>query len=548
MIFVIVALVYGMNARNEFVRYDDSDYITRNAKIASGLTGSSVAWSFRLTKYAHNWHPLTWISHGLDVSVANWLKTDWRAAENSSGIVARPSGPLAVLVHCENVLIHAANAVLLYFLLLSILRRVDAPGVLMPAVLVLFWAIHPLRVEVVAWASERKELLSAFFMLLSLLAYVHSRYWLSVPCAALALLAKPVAVSLPAVFFAFDWLFARKGPWRSLARAVPFVLLAAAASALTFLSQSEALDRGQEWSCLTRLICVVEAPAVYLAQTFWPTGLAPDYQLPGVESWPWMVAGGLLHLGALAVPLWHCLCPGSRWSRLTLWGVAWVYVGLLPMIGIVKVGYEPHSDRYTYWIGCGCVAALAIAVAWTRPLWAPHRKRLLLGSAVLLAVLTILTTAQSRHWRDSRALFARIVEMTHNEWFAKLLADILVSEGEQGKIAAEGMLRDTLDVRRSPNARAALALHLAAYGRGVVTAGLSGEGETRFPEARFLAERALEEKCRACWAVAALAIADYRDKRHVRAYRNLNEAIGLGFEPKSMGIDVAEWKRLADAE
>ena len=550
MIFVIVALVYGVNVRNEFVRLDDPDYVTKNASLASGLTKDSVAWSFRLTKYAHNWHPLTWISHGLDVSIADWLELDWRVPEDSSGAVVRTSGPLACLVHGENVLFHAANAVLLYFLLLSISGRAGGNAgpadVLVPTLLALIWALHPLRVEVVAWAAERKELLSVFFMLLSLLAYVNSRYWLSVPCVALALLAKPVAVSLPAVFFAFDFLLVRTSLRRALSRALPFVLLAAAASALTFLSQSAALEQGREWSWLTRIVCAVEAPAVYLAQTFWPVGLSPDYRVPGFQSWTWMVAGALLHLCVLAVPIWNLL-RANRWSRLVLFGVAWVYVGLLPMIGVVKVGYEPHSDRYTYWIGCGCAGVLAIAFAWLRPLEVCHRRRVLGGATVLLAALAILTFAQSRHWRDSRSLFARIVGLTHSEYFSSMLGDILVAEGEQGKAAAEAMLRDTLDVRRSPNARAALALHLAAYGRGTMTTGLSGDDETHFPEARILAERALEEPCRADWAVAALAIADYRDKRYVRAYRNLKEAIGFGFEPQSLGIDVAEWKRLSES-
>lgn len=533
-VFAVVCAVFAINVRNEFLHYDDNDYIVKNAHIAEGLTPRSAHWALLSRGYASNWHPLSWMSHALDVTVARTLGLDWRAAGGGrDGSVTQSRGAFAKFVHGENVVLHAVNAAVLWYLLTLAFGR--------PRTAVFFallWAIHPLRVEVVAWASERKELVSVLLMLLTMVFWLKRREAASFGCFALALLAKPVAVSLPIALFTWDWLMMRRDARESAVCVLPFAGLSAAACWLTVVSQTAGFVGGRDWTWTTKVISAVEAPVVYLVQTVWPAGLSFDYPIPDWTSWPLFAAGAVLLLVMGAACVWHLIRP-SRWSGLCAFAVAWCYVGLVPMLGIVKVGFEPHNDRYTYWIGCGAAFCACAAAVWLQRLWAKYARQLALCGALLLAVLSVLSIRQSLVWRDTVTLFDDAVRRNHREMIAQGLGELLVLQGAEGGRRAEDILRDTLTVKKSADARAALALHLAAF--------KGADGGDAVREARLLARYSIEDDPNCRWAYAALAHADRREGRHQVAYANMKKAVELGYESQVRPVKLDEWKRRAEA-
>ena len=568
-IFAIVTAVFAVNCRNEFIRYDDYDYIVINRHLESGLTPRSVKWAIRAAGYASNWHPLAWMSHAADISLAKALGINWHAPENKHGVVIDRWSAFPVLVHAENVLWHAANAVLLWWLMMAV-GRGGAPGTSRPtgdAVLAagcaLLWALHPLRVEVVAWAAERKELVSVFFMLLTLIAYAkgvggsRSRTVVfSFLFFVLALLAKPVAVSLPAVLFAYELVFEGSSFRRAFRRTWPFMAASAVVCYLTMASQTIGLAGGRDWTWPTRIVCAVEAPAVYLWQTVWPFGLSPDYPIPTLAgSWPFFAGGVLLLLAMAAVCVWWLWRRAARPEVAPYlgWGVfviAWAYVGLLPMSGLVKVGYEPHNDRYTYWIGCGVAFGVFAVVRMLRPLW--ERERVLLGRclAAVLVICAALSVRQSLLWKSTSSIFGHIINLTKSDFFAQGLSEDLIANGGRAKLKeAEEMLRDVLSARHSDYARAILAYFLAAYCDASVPAGvLDVKDVGAFTEARLLAAYALEGTSADAhlYAYAAQAFADRREKKFRSAYENMKKAMDLGFKSQIIPVDLEEWKKEAE--
>ena len=549
-IFVIVAAVFAVNCRNAFVRFDDYDYVTKNEAISEGLTWRAVRWSFTPTGYADNYHPLTWLSLAADISLADALGLDWRQRENKVGVYARDDSALARLVHAENVVWHAANAVLLWVVMMGLGRRLGGEldsattrGCVgygaVAAVFALFWALHPLRVEVVAWAAERKELICVFFMLLTMIAYMRgggSNYTFSFFTFTFSLLAKPVAVGLPAVLFAYDWAVRREGFAKSALRALPFALLAAGASALTLMSQTTALAVGRELPFRVRLAGGIKAPIVYLMQTVWPSALTINYPVPERIEWSIFLPGVAL-LVAMVV-------AGIRWRRSLFW-IAWCYVCLVPMLGFVKVGPEPHSDRYTYWVGCGVACGLfAFALPLVRRYAADWRAAGAVAAAVL-ALLGALTVRQSLLWRDTRSLFTYVVRTSAAEPVAQMLGEELVirAEGDAERRAAveraEDLLRGVLDRRRTPIARSALALHLARFGLT----------QQALAEAQVLADMALEDgREGADYAHEALAWRERRLGNYRAAYDWHKKALKAGFVDSLGDESERMWREKVEQE
>ena len=570
-IFAVVALVFSGAAKHEFIRLDDYDYVVTNTHIRDGLTLEAVKWAFLDAGYAANWHPLTWISHAADISLASALGIDWRCGEDEAklGFVTRETGGLARLAHIENVVLHGVNAVLLFWLVLAMHRscadRLTGLGAAGAAALALLWAVHPLRTEVVAWVAERKELLSCLFMLLTLLCWVMGiRDWglgiekrcrkcllpLSLFFFALALLAKPVAVSLPVVIFAYEWAMRREGFRKSVRRAVPFAALSAAVCALTILAQRGAMRAADNWTLANRVLAVVEAPVVYLRQTFWPFGLTIDYPVPDWSSWPLFATGTVLLIGMGVV------VAGQFWSRfrgrdnaalaVLFFAVAWMYVGLLPMIGIVKVGYEPHNDRYTYWIAAGGAVVLGWAIAAVPRLAEIRYRRH--SVVALIAVLSFLSIVQTATWKDSETVLARAVRANHDPWYAQTLAEVMAIRHPERVEESVEILREVLDSRHSSEARAVLAYQLAAYATGVKRTSITGAETSAFSEARMLADYALEEKPSEFsiqFACAAFAHADYREERYESALKWMERAIGQGYEPEKHCVRLDKWKEKA---
>ena len=474
-LLALVLLAYAQSVRHELLRYDDAEYVLVNKHMRAGLTPANVRWAVMSCGYAANWHPLAWLSLMADVSVDRLLRGGAMADEKAW---MDYDTRLAHLMHAHNVVLHAVNAALLMLLVLAVCRGSLAP--VWAFLLALLWAVHPLRVEVVCWVAERKELLSVMFMLLTLIAYVKDSsrrqgllsapYVLSLLFYALALLAKPVAVSLPAVIFAWDWIFGGRVRWR---RFLPFAALSAAACALTMMAQTEAIDVGRSIPLAARLTTVLGGPLFYLRQTFWPVGLSAFYPVTTEVNVP-LVLGGAALVGAMAWVSIRWLRRRERLAGIAAFAVAWLYVGLLPMLGVIKVGTEEHSDRYTYWIGCGAAVVLAQLIVWLKPRreavlkalqadpvrepWALLRRYLVIGGLAVAAVLGCLTQVRQRYWRDSVTLFRDAVSKSWMPEAANILAFVLRSERIGGGAAeAEWWLRECATRRPSPDADLALA-------------------------------------------------------------------------------------------
>ena len=404
--FGTVALYWPVTS-HPFIIFDDDEYVADNAHVSSGLSWDNFNWAFTTTTAA-NWHPLTWLSHQLDCTLF--------------GLDAGGH-------HLMNVLLHTANALLIFLLL-----RGTTGALWRSAIVAALFAWHPLRVESVAWASERKDVLCAFFFLLTLMAYVRFAslskvqspkskvaYAASLLFFAGALMSKPMAVTLPFVLLLLDvWplnrfpLSAFRFPLLKtlLVEKIPFFALTFASCIGTFLAQ-----RGggavSPVELPYRLANVPVTYARYVSKTFWPENLSLVY--PYVYHWPWLaIIGSVLLVGVMTVLA--VLVLRSRPWLATGW--FWFLGTLVPTIGFVQVGAQSMADRYTYLPGVG----LLIVVVWgaaeffsTRPLGKFFGTTL---AAVALLGCVLVTPVQLAHWRDSISLFRHALEATTDNYVA----------------------------------------------------------------------------------------------------------------------------------
>ncbi len=403
--------VYWPVIHCDFLNYDDPVYFTANPRVLTGLTSANVAWAFT-TGHAGNWHPLTWLSLMVDAQCFG----------------PGPAGP-----HFTNLLFHTANTVLLFLLL----RRLTAATWRSALVAALF-ALHPLHVESVAWVSERKDVLSAFFGLLSLLAYAHyaraeisnrkseiGTYTLALFFFALGLMSKPMLVTLPFLMLLLDfWPLKRISDFRFpisdlkclLLEKIPFLALSAAACVVTFIVQqnSGAVATLVKVPMTSRLENAFVSIARYLGGTFWPMSLATPYPHPG--HWPVLAA-------LMAFALFAGLCAAAVCFRkqfpFAFTGWFWFAGALVPVIGLVQVGNAAMADRYTYLPLIGVFIVLVwgagVAVAnWRLP-------RPLVAAVALLLLLAAAgrTRDQIGCWQNSGTLFTHALAVTENNYVAE---------------------------------------------------------------------------------------------------------------------------------
>jgi protein O-mannosyl-transferase len=423
-------LVFLPAGRFDFLNYDDPDYVMDNPVVKQGLTAAGVKWAFGF--HASNWHPLTWLSHMADCTLFD----------------LNPGAH-----HFINVLLHAANAALLFILLRRLTNR------LWPCALVAaLFACHPLRVESVAWVSERKDVLCAFFWLLALLAYAKrdaccvmrepragsarithqaSRfYWLAFLFFAFALLSKPMAVTLPFVLLLLDYwplgeIRKQKLETGNLARLIiekiPFFVLSEVSCGLTFFAQKngEAVVSLARFPLSLRLENVPVAMVGYLRQSFWPSGLCAIYPMPDKIA-PWLVA-----LSVVILVVVSAVAYGWRRSRpYFLIGWLWFLATLIPVIGLVQVGGQAMADRYTYLPSIGLFIALVfLAADFLKQFQMPMAIQFGCCAAILAAFICV-TEHQLQFWRDSETLFRRAVVVTSNNTIALInLGAALESQG-----------------------------------------------------------------------------------------------------------------------
>ena len=413
-----VLLAYAEVGSFAFVRYDDPDYVLANPAVRSGLSWSGVAWAFTAA-HASNWHPLTWLSHMLDVQCFGLA----------------PAGH-----HWTSVALHALAAVLCFLALRALTLRTWAS-----ACVAFLFALHPLRVESVAWVSERKDVLSgcAFFaLLLAYACYARApsapRYALVLACLALGLMAKPMLVTAPFVLLLLDvWPLDRLTRDRRtpvILEKLPLLVLAALACGVTLWSQRKggALSTLEFLPLEARLANAPVAVLRYVAHFVWPRDLAYFYPHPflvGPRASPWS-ATALLALAGVVVASLAAFAARRRLPAVFV-GWSWFLGMLVPVIGIVQVGEQALADRYGYLTLVGLQLALVFALtelAERRPrLGAP------LGAAAVLAFLAcgFASARQARTWKDSETLFRRALAVTEGNYQAWVsLANELADRGE----------------------------------------------------------------------------------------------------------------------
>ncbi len=509
---VLVCVAFSGALRNEFVAYDDDLYVTANPLVLGGLTVDGIGRAFR-EFHAGNWHPLTWFSHMADVELF--------------GLAPAPH-------HAVSVAIHALNA-LLVFALLATLTGATWRAVVVAAL----FAVHPLRVESVAWVAERKDLLSTAFGLLALLAWVRfardgrpSARAAALASFALSLLAKPMLVTLPFLMLVLDaWPLARlrsaADVWPRVREKLGFFALAAGSCLVTLAAQAPAMT---PVPLALRLANALLAYPAYLARIFWPDALAALYPYRTSVPVADVLGAGALVLALTALGLWQ-----ARRRPWLLVGWLWFAGLLVPTLGLVQVGVQAFADRYTYLPLVG----VALAVVWSAAELVervPRAKPVALALAgVVIGICVARTRAQVEVWRDSVTLFAHAAAVTRDNWFAHAeLGIALAARGELARARAEletslrlhpryARARANLGVVRAQagdpengiaDLRSALALDPALRG-GQLALGLVLERSGRFAEASsaYRAALALDPNDRAAALQLARLLAIAPDER-----------------------------------
>lgn len=422
LLIAATAASYGRVLNYDFVGFDDPDYVTENPVVRDGLTGEGVGWALT-TGHSANWHPLTWLSHMLDVQLFGL---------NAAGH------------HLSSILLHALNA-LLIFGILQTMTRAAWPSAFVAAL----FALHPLHVESVAWISERKDVLSTCFGLLCIWAYgIYARrggtwrYLVTMALLALGLMAKPMLVTLPCVLLLLDFWPLRRVRLRGdddaeqvsarsttnklpvcaaqplrwiLIEKLPLLCLSIASSVATFLVQRGAGATQSHESLTFALRCAnaVVSYVRYIGKMFWPADLTliyPHPNLPGGVPWTagQIAAAAVILLLITAITIW------ARRRAYLLVGWLWFLGTLVPVIGIVQVGGQAMADRYTYLPMIGLFIMLAFAAADLVGRWKLPTAAVWSAALAILVACGIGTSIQAHHWRNWRTLYERNLEVAPN--------------------------------------------------------------------------------------------------------------------------------------
>jgi tetratricopeptide (TPR) repeat protein len=485
-LFAAVCVSYSPVIRNQFVTYDDNLYITENPHVNSGLKWETLGWAF--SYYESNWHPLTWLSHAVDVSLFG----------------LNPAGP-----HVVNVLIHGINAVLL-FLLLEYATGFRWRSLMVAAL----FALHPINVESVAWAAERKTVLSALFFLLALYAYErYARHperrgyaWV-VGLYALALMAKPQVITFPFLLMLWDyWPLGRIAGWEYASTATsekvprlplgkllvekwPLFLLTGVSAILTVQAQRAggAIKDLARYGMLLRVENAVIAYVRYLQMAILPRHLVALYPYPTKLFPAWQVAGAAALLLVITVAALR-----ARRHRYLAVGWLWFLGSLVPMIGLVQVGVQELADRYAYISFIGLFVMVVWLVADWASVWEKARRIsarwLAVPALSCLVVLGVFTYRQVGYWHDSKSFFRRTIALTRDNYVAHSgLAKALHDEGKTEESMAE--VREVIAIRPSdPGANMVLGDY--EHGQNHVAAAMERYKIAAHTDARILRARA----------------------------------------------------------
>jgi tetratricopeptide (TPR) repeat protein len=457
-LMLITAAVFYQVCTYDFVNLDDADYVYENLKIQSGITPKAIKWAFT-TGYASNWHPLTWLSHMLD----------WQLF-----------GPKAGGHHLTNLIFHIANTLLLFIVLKQMTHKLW-PSAFVAAL----FALHPLHIESVAWVSERKDVLSTFFWILTMWAYVRfvsrpkiARYLLIVVFFALGLMSKPMLVTLPFVLLLLDYWpldrFSLKGKKTGLKYSlsylliekVPLFAMAIASCIVTFIIQKK--GGAMEWEKYGLPIRLANAFISYLQyinKMVWPARLAVLYPHPNQNVSILYAVISVVFLLIVTILIFRF----AKERRYLVVGWLWYLGTLVPVIGLIQVGVQARADRYTYIPLIG----LFIIIAWGLPdlltKWRYKKIALGLASLLIILVMSICTHFQLCYWQNSLTLFQHALDVTKDNYVVHFCM--------AGPLRKQGKLNETIyhcleAIRIKPN-----------YTKAIVSLGVALDEAGRIDEA-----------------------------------------------------------------
>jgi tetratricopeptide (TPR) repeat protein len=454
-ISVATFAIYAQVLQFQFVDWDDPMYVYDNPHIAQGLTPASVRWAFS-SGYASNWHPLTWISHMVDVELFG---------------LQHPGGH-----HLVSVLLHVANSLLLLWLLTRM------TGAFWPSALtVALFAVHPLRVESVAWVSERKDVLSGLFFMLTLLAYhgytqrpTLRRYLLVFIALALGLMSKPMLVTVPFLLLLLDlwplrrWELPAWPPRRIVLDKLPLVGLVVASSWITVLVQKaggSVVEAGVlSWGW--RFVNAPVAYVMYALKTLCPTQLAFMYPHPANISgesfgtWVLLAIGASLPLALASV----CVMRTVRRRPYFLVGWLWFLGMLLPVVGLIQVGNQAWADRYAYLPLVGLYLMFSWSVLRMIEVRPALRQAVIVALVVMFLILSVLSWRQVGVWRDNESLYVHALAVTKNNFVAHdMLGNVLRRSGRYQE--AIGQFQQSLQIKQDYS-RAGISLGAALQETG----------------------------------------------------------------------------------
>jgi protein O-mannosyl-transferase len=469
LLFLATLAVYWQVRNHDFINLDDEQYVTQNPYVRGGLTAANLAWAFTTT-HASNWHPLTWISHQVDVQFFGM----------------NPAGH-----HLVNLLLHIANTLLLFFVFNRMTQKLWQSA----AVAALF-ALHPLHVESVAWVAERKDVLSTFFMLLTLWAYFtytrrpgRLRYLLVAVLFALGLMSKPMLVSLPFVLLLLDYwplgryagletkppppieeFMGKRKPKKKNAEEalpvfpegrrapgpanifgalvtekIPLFALTVASSIITFFAQQKggAMSPLDDIPMLKRLGNALVSYAAYLVETLFPKGLAVFHPYPAeIAAWQLLGSAVLILCATVLVVRYRKSCPYAF--------VGWFwYLGMLvPVIGVVQVGMQAMADRYTYIPLVGIFILLTWGAADLAERIGLRKSALTAVAGLVLAAIVAATWVQVSYWQTSVILFEHALAVTAGNYLAHANLGVALNRMGRGQEAASHYLEA---IRINPN-------------------------------------------------------------------------------------------------
>jgi len=505
--------VYWQVAGFDFTNLDDSYFVRDNPFIANGLTPAGVQWSLTTT-YQNTWVPLVWMSYMVDHDLSSLI----------GGFYLGNADPR--VCHVTNLLLHIANVLLLFLVLASMTRR---PW--QSAFVAALFAVHPLHVESVAWITERKDVLSTLFWLLTMLAYLRyvgrpdiRRYALVLLVFAVGLMSKPMLVTLPIVLLLVDYWPLRRSqsePWRRLIlEKIPLFVLSAAAAVVTLLAQ--AVTSFAKIGLTVRPANAIVSYMAYIRKMIWPTDLACFYPHPGSHLPIWQVLGSCLFVAGFSVAVIR-LAPRRPYLSV---GWFWYMITLLPVIGIVQVGDQAMADRYTYVPLIG----LYVLIAWAVPellARVPHKSIVLMVVAgIAITGLMIRAHNQVGCWRDSKTLFRHAIAVTSANWMAEfLLGAAFVNEGN----TASAYRHIRISLRYNPR-----------YANAHYTLGLLLEVDRRFSEAIYEYRQAIRWERTASQPHMGLGRVLQQRGRLSEALRQFEEAQRLdpGNEPARENVET----------